>query len=57
LFVGITNKYNRASIVFAAVLGVARALFQWFPAFWTVDHVQIPSWITRENNVKNIVNL
>jgi hypothetical protein len=47
-----TDKYDGASVVFAAVLGLARVLFQWFPAFWTINHVQIPSWIAREDDVK-----
>jgi hypothetical protein len=52
MFVRVTNKYDGTSVVFAAVLGLSRALFQWFSTFWTVDHLQIPSWIARENDVK-----
>jgi hypothetical protein len=47
-----TNKYDGTSVVFAAVLSLARVLFQWFPTFWTINHVQIPSWITGEDDVK-----
>jgi hypothetical protein len=47
-----TNKYDGTSAVFAQVLSLARALFQRFPTFWTINHLQIPSWITREDDVK-----
>jgi len=47
-----TNKYNGTSVVLAAVLGLARVLFQWFPTFRTIDHLQILIWITREDDVK-----
>jgi hypothetical protein len=47
-----TNKYNGTSAVFAGVLSLARALFQWFPTFWAINHLQIPSWITKEDDVK-----
>ena len=52
LLVRMTNKYDGTSAVFAAVLSLARVLFQWFPTFWTINHLQIPSWITREDDVK-----
>jgi hypothetical protein len=54
--VSVTNEYNGTSVVFAAVLSLA--LLQWFPTFWTINrertinHVQSPSWITREDDVK-----
>jgi hypothetical protein len=47
-----TNKYDGTSVVFAAVLSLARVLFQGLPTFWTINHVQIPSWIAREDDVK-----
>jgi hypothetical protein len=47
-----TNKYDGTSAVFAAVLSLARVLFQWLPTFWTINHLQIPSWINREDDVK-----
>jgi hypothetical protein len=56
--ISVTNEYNGTSVVFAAVLRLLRDLFQWFPTFWTINrerpinHVQIPSWITREDDVK-----
>jgi hypothetical protein len=52
LIVGTTNKYNGTSVVFAPVLGLAQVFFQWFSAFWTIDHRQIPCWITGEDDVK-----
>ena len=52
LLVRMTNEYNGTSGVFAAVLSLAIVLFQWFPTLWTIDHLQIPSWITREDDVK-----
>jgi hypothetical protein len=47
-----TNEYNGTSAVFAAVLSLARALFQRLPTFWTINHLQIPYWITKEDDVK-----
>ena len=55
LLVSVTNEYNGTSVVFAAVLRLLRFLFQWFPAFWTINHLQIPSWITREDGVKMLL--
>ena len=54
LLVRMTNKYDGTSVVFAAVLSLARVLFQWLPTFWTINHVQIPSWIAREDDVKTL---
>jgi len=62
-FVRMTNGYDGASAVFAAICGLALVLFQRFSAFWAISrerlitHFQIPSWITRENDVLCVMNL
>ena len=43
LLVRMTNKYDGTSVVLAEVPNLARALFQRFPTFWTISHLQIPS--------------
>jgi len=52
LLVGMTNKYDGTSAVLAPVLGLFVVLLQWFPTFWTINHLQITSQIRREIDVK-----
>ena len=52
LLVRMANKNDGTSAVFAEVPILARVLFQWFSTFWTIGHLQIPSWIAREDEVK-----
>jgi hypothetical protein len=42
LFVRITNEYDRARDVFTVILGAALIFLHRPPAFWTINHLQIP---------------
>ena len=39
--VGMTDEYDRATAVFAAIFGLAPALFQRSSTIWTIRHLQV----------------
>ena len=57
LFVRMTNEYDRARAVFTVVLGLALIFLQWLSAFWTINHLKIPTSKDRKRLCKTVVNL